>query len=228
MLRSLVVGGFAMLSLAMGSTAYAQSSCDAGITKAVARKVSCKLRLYAAAQKTGRAADAAKLTKCEEKFAASCAKAQSKNDCQAQTSSCAAIEAKADAAVDDLRGGPPPSPTTTPTATATATATLDPSRPCGQDPGGTCGGACERGDCGPAGFTGECVCLRPCGRDPGGTCGGICDFYPLEQCVEDAGGNCTCFLPCQALGGIGQCHGDCPPTMTCSFTGVPSNPCACF
>lgn len=228
MLRSLVVGGLAMLSLAMGGTAQAQSTCDAGITKAIARKVSCKLRVYAVAQRTGSAADAAKLTKCEEKFAASCARAQSKNDCQAQASSCAAIEARADAAVDDLRGTPPPS-TATPTATATATATLDPSRPCGTDPGGTCGGSCERGECGPGGVTGECVCVRPCGREADATCGGICDFYPFEQCVEDeATGNCTCFLPCQAIGGFGQCQGECPPMTTCSFTGEPSTPCACF
>src|SRR4030095_15009267 len=103
--RSLVVGGLAMLSLAVGGTALAQSGCDAGKTKAVAKKVSCKLKAYAAAQRTGEAVDAAKLTRCEEKFAALCAKAESKNDCPVQTSSCANLEAPADAAVDELRGG---------------------------------------------------------------------------------------------------------------------------
>src|SRR4030095_14434956 len=101
------------------------------------------------------------------------AKAESKNDCQVQTSSCANLEARADAAVDDLRGGPPATATPTPMATATATATLDPSRPCGTDPGGTCGGTCERGTCGLGGLSGECVCVRPCGREADATCGGI-------------------------------------------------------
>jgi hypothetical protein len=187
MYTSFVVGGIVAVWLALGGTAPAQSSCDAGVTKAVAKKVSCKLKVFAAAQKSGATADGARLTRCEEKFAAACAKAKSRNDCQAQTSSCAAIEAAADAAVDGLVGTP---------TTSTTTTTLDP--------------------------------LRPCGRDPNGTCGGICDLYPAEGCVEDASGNCVCFLPCQPLGGIGQCHGECAdPRASCSFTGDPSFPCAC-
>ena len=136
MVGSFVVGGLVVLSLALGGTAQGQSSCDAGVTKALAKKVSCKLKVFAAAQKSGVAVNTAKLTKCEGKFAASCVKAQSKGDCQAQTSTCDALEAMADAAVDDLNGAPP---TTTTASTSTTTTTLDPFRPCGRDPGGRAG-----------------------------------------------------------------------------------------
>jgi len=222
---SFAVGGIVAFSLALGATAAAQSSCDAGVTKAIAKKVSCKLKIFAMAQQRGVTADGAKLARCEDKFAATCAKAKSRNDCQAQTSSCTAIEAAADQAVDDLRG----TSTTSSTTTSTTTTTLDPLRPCGRDPDQTCGGTCERGTCGAAPLNGDCVCLRPCGRESNGTCGGVCDFYPAEGCVEDQSGNCVCFLPCQPFGGIGQCARDCAdPTKHCTFTGVPSAPCACF
>jgi hypothetical protein len=193
MLASFVVGGIVVLSLSLGGTAQAQSSCDAGVTKALAKKVSCKLKVFAAAQKSGTPVDTVKLTKCEGKFASSCAKARSKGDCQAQTATCDALEAMADAAVDDLNGALP----TTTTSTSTTTTTLDP--------------------------------FRSCGRDPGGTCGGFCDGV-IDQCVQDdQTGACVCVSPpCQPIGGIGSCRGSCPSGETCTFTGDPSFPCACF
>jgi microcompartment protein CcmL/EutN len=119
-LASFVAGGLVALSLALGAVAQAQSSCDAGITKAVGTKVACKTKIIAKAQKEGVAADPAKLAKCETKFASSCAKAQSKGDCSTQTQACDAMQATADACVDSLTeesttttSTPPPTTSTT-------------------------------------------------------------------------------------------------------------------
>src|SRR4029453_17459642 len=120
MLASFVVGGLVALSLALSGVAQAQSSCDAGVTKAAGKKVACKTKVIAKAQQRGVAVDTVKLAKCESKFTSSCTKAQSKGDCTAQTQPCDAIEATADACVDDLSGG---SPTTTSTTTASTTTT---------------------------------------------------------------------------------------------------------
>ena len=97
MVRSFAAGGILAVSVALGGIAQAQSSCDAGVTKAVAKKVSCKLKVFAAAQRIGITVDATKLTKCEVKFTAQCAGAQSKGDCSAQARTCVATEAVADA-----------------------------------------------------------------------------------------------------------------------------------
>ena len=200
------------------------SRCDAGVTKAVAKKVRCKLQVFAMAQRTGAPANGTRLTRCEDKFAAACSRARSRGDCQAQTATCAALETRADAAIDELRRA-----STSTTTTTTTSTTLDPLRPCGEDPDGTCGGACERGDCVRHSLSGTCVCSRPCGRDPDGTCGGICDFYPAEYCDEDQAGNCVCIFPCQALGGIGSCRGTCAdPRAVCSFNPPPLPSCACI
>jgi len=104
MRRSFLVGGLAALSLALSGVAQAQSSCDAGITKAAGKKVGCKFKVIATAQQTGVAADTARLAKCETKFASSCAKALARGDCIAQTATCDAIEVTADACVDSLSG----------------------------------------------------------------------------------------------------------------------------
>jgi hypothetical protein len=127
----------------------------------------------------------------------------------------------ADAAVDDLRGTPP---------TSTTTTTLNPQRPCGEDPDGMCGGVCERGECVRDSLTGTvCLCSGPCGRDSDGTCGGSCPLSPLEQCVSGQSGDCVCFLPCQALGGIGSCQGSCAdPRAVCSFAPPPFPSCSCI
>jgi len=103
-----------------GTPVQTASKCDGAVTRAVGKKVSCKLRVHAAAQETGSAVNPAKLTKCEGNFTAACAKAQSKGDCQAQTSSCAALEATADAAIDVL-GGATTTTSTTTTSTTTST-----------------------------------------------------------------------------------------------------------
>src|SRR5262245_39632717 len=94
----------AALSLTVGEVAQAQSSCDAGITKAVGKKVSCKTKVIAKAQRTGTTVDTTKLAFCETKFDAACAQAQFKGDCASQNQGCAAIEAAADGWVDSLSG----------------------------------------------------------------------------------------------------------------------------
>ena len=194
MVGSFVVGGLVVLSLALSGTAQGQSSCDAGVTKALAQKVSCKLKVFAAAQKSGAAVNTAKLTKCEGKFAASCVKAQSKGDCQAQTSTCDALEAIADAAVDNLNGAPP---TTTTASISTTTTTLDPFRPCGRDPGGTCGGICDGvvDQCVQDGQTGACVCVSPPCQAIGGigSCRGSCPSGSTCTFTGDPSLPCTCF-----------------------------------
>src|SRR5262245_2479322 len=104
MFASFVLRGVVALSLALGGVAQAQSSCDAGITKAAGKKVACKTKVIAKAQETGSAPDTTKLARCETKFALSCARAQSDGDCAAQNQECAAIEAAADGWVDSLSG----------------------------------------------------------------------------------------------------------------------------
>jgi hypothetical protein len=104
MTASFVVRGFVALSLTAGGIAQAQSTCDAGITEAAAKKVACKLNVIARAQKRGNTVDTAELARCETKFAWSCAKARGKGVCTLQTEECDAIEAEADACVDSLSG----------------------------------------------------------------------------------------------------------------------------
>jgi hypothetical protein len=106
MRRMVVVGGLVALSLALGGAAWAQSKCDARVTTALARKVRCKLKTYAAAQEHGSAVNTSRLSGCEATFEGKCGKAQAKGGCQAQAASCAELEITADAAVDALRGTP--------------------------------------------------------------------------------------------------------------------------
>src|SRR5262245_49615783 len=87
-----VVVGLVALSLALGDAAFAQSKCDARVTTAVARKVRCKLKAFAAAQENGGAANTSRISRCEATFARKCVKAQARGGCQGQTSSCAQLE----------------------------------------------------------------------------------------------------------------------------------------
>ena len=93
-----IMAGLAF-ALAIGGTASAQSKCDAGITKAAGKKVFCKAKVNSKAQKNGTTPDAAKLTKCEDKFTKDCNKAQGQGDCQTQLQPCPLIEAEVDTCV---------------------------------------------------------------------------------------------------------------------------------
>ena len=75
-LAGVAIGCFAFLAAAPG-VALAASECDAGITKAAGKKEGCLCGVYAKSQAKNLAPDPTKLQKCKDKFAASCAKAQS-------------------------------------------------------------------------------------------------------------------------------------------------------
>ena len=102
----LVAIAFLALSLAGGGVAQAQSKCDSGISKAVGKKVYCKLKVIAKGQRYGQLPDPLKLTKCEQKFDQACLKAQGKGDCAQQNQPCLAIELEADACVAIIDGSP--------------------------------------------------------------------------------------------------------------------------
>src|SRR5262249_46105704 len=127
MLASLVLRGLVILSLALGGVAHAQSKCDVGVTKAVAKKVSAKLKVIAKGQQKGQPPDTRKLAKADTKFTDNCTKAKSKNDCQVQTSTCAALELTADAAIDVLSGETTPTTTSSTTPSSTTTSSTTPS-----------------------------------------------------------------------------------------------------
>ena len=179
----------AILALALTSdVVHARSSCDAGVTKAVATKVSCKLKVIALAQQTGTTPNQAKIANCETRFASKCGKAQSKGDCAAQSGSCAALETKADAAVDELAGTPP---TTTNTTTTTSTTVasgcsgdvfFEPCSGCGRT--GQCLAVCNTG-CSVVGCVmtnGGAVCTDDSACAPGSVCVGIgCASLPQGQ-----------------------------------------------
>jgi hypothetical protein len=101
-MRAIAIVAGLVLTLAIGGTASAQSKCDAAITKAAGKKVSCKAGVVANGQKKGIAPDAAKLAKCEEKFNKSCNKGQAQGDCSTQTQPCPLIEAEVDSCVNDI------------------------------------------------------------------------------------------------------------------------------
>jgi hypothetical protein len=106
-MRLIAIGALFAFSLALGGFAQAAASkCDSGVTKAAGKKVYCKAKVISLAQKKGTTPDSTKLGKCETKFTSSCQKAQTAADCSAQTQSCAATEAEADACVVTISGSP--------------------------------------------------------------------------------------------------------------------------
>jgi len=109
-MRLMAIGALFAFSLAIAGAAQAAGSkCDSGITKAAGKKVYCKAKENSKAQKTGTAPDATKLTKCEQKFMASCTKAQAAGDCSVQTETCAQTEIEADVCVVTISGPASPS-----------------------------------------------------------------------------------------------------------------------
>jgi hypothetical protein len=193
---ALAIAGVVALSLALGVVAHAQSSCDSGVTKAAAKKVTCKLKVFAAAQKTGAGVNAAKLAKCENKFTEKCGKARAKGDCEVQTQTCDEIESEADAAVDTLSSG---RPTTTSTTATTTTATTTTTSTTTTTPGFVC---CVLAPdlvprCHHAAFPASASECASIGGTPGPP-GTVCDAS--GACVEPPGAPGDC---CQALDGRG-------------------------
>ena len=95
-MKKIVLGVVFGVLLAAPASWAAASKCDAGISKAVGKKVYCQCGVYAKAQKKGLTPDAAKLAKCGTKFISSCGKAKAAADCAVQTGTCANKESQAD------------------------------------------------------------------------------------------------------------------------------------
>ena len=98
MTKKMVLGLVFGAVLAAATSWAAASKCDAGISKAVGKKVACQCSVYSKAQKKGLPVDLAKLAKCGTKFISSCGKAQANADCAVQTGTCANKELQADSA----------------------------------------------------------------------------------------------------------------------------------
>ena len=80
--------------------------CNAAVTKALGKKMACRLAQYAQGQKKGVAPDATKLAARDSKFAAACTKANSKGVCEAGHADCAGKESAADTDSAALAGSP--------------------------------------------------------------------------------------------------------------------------
>jgi hypothetical protein len=106
---ALAVGLAAMVVVAAGTVAFAQgigNTCNAGVTKALAKKMKCRLGVYAQGQKKGVAPDSTKLATCDSKFSAACSKANSKGVCDAGHADCAGKESAADTCSASLAASP--------------------------------------------------------------------------------------------------------------------------
>jgi hypothetical protein len=110
--------------------------------------------------------------------------------------------------------------TSTTTSTTTTTTTLDPFRPCGRDPDGTCGGLCDSffDDCVQDDQSGACVCVPgPCRAVGGiGSCGGTCQDPRAICTLFPVPGGCVCIIPC-AGSGAPPCDPACQPGQGCIF-----------
>ena len=92
----------------VGGKAFAQgigNTCNAGVTKALGKKMACELGLYAQAQKKGVAVNSTKLASCMSKFGAACTKANSKGGCDTAHANCAGKESAADSDAAALSPG---------------------------------------------------------------------------------------------------------------------------
>lgn len=102
--RTLVMlAGLALMLLAAGAWG-AESKCDAGITKAVGKKVSCESNVIAKAESTGLPPDVDKILKCRSQFEDACTKAKEANDCVLQSETCAEMAARAESCLTELTG----------------------------------------------------------------------------------------------------------------------------
>ncbi len=222
--------GVALLvsDITAGTALAVGSQCDASITRAAARKNSCKARVIAKGQRYGLAPDATKLARCEEVFDKGCTRAKAQGDCIVQLGTCAEVETQVDSCIVSTTAGTgsttttttvPAASTTTTVTTPTTTTTMTPVS-CGDFP--TCNGPCPVGE----------VCeYRPLGV---GSC--VCAPAPNPDCVGGSafptcGGTCPAGLVCQPVS-EGQCISDfnyavfdcrcVSPTASCAETCNPS------
>ena len=104
MVTRLKLAGAAIASIAFLAAAPGAAlagKCSSGEAKATGKKASCKGSVFSKAAAKNLPADPAKLQKCEDKFSASFAKAQSAGDCTSGVTA-GAEETKVDNFVNDL------------------------------------------------------------------------------------------------------------------------------
>jgi hypothetical protein len=105
-MRFVMIGAVLAFAVANGGVAFAQSKCDAAITKAAGKKAACKAGIHGKAQQKGLTPDPIKLGKCSAKFDKACQKAKTKGGCTDQSQTCAQIEAEVDSCVTTISGSP--------------------------------------------------------------------------------------------------------------------------
>jgi len=177
------------LTFALSSGAWAQSKCDAGKLKEYGKKIYCLAKLDSKAAKTGTAIDSAKETKCHDKFAEKCAKAEQKGDCTAAVKSCGDLTTEADLCRDAGVGLGTSTTTTVVDPTTTTTVVGGCVGGGTAAPGESCSGnaECCSGVCDPGLDAPGVVCSEFC-------IGGVCDAC-LEGCAPGTTED-TCFNEC--------------------------------
>jgi hypothetical protein len=103
-MRRLSIAVAVLFMVGAAGTALAQSKCDAGVAKAIGKKVSCECGAVAKAITKGGSPD---FSKCTTKFTSACGKATGVGDCSVQTKPCATKESEADTFVADHCSGSP-------------------------------------------------------------------------------------------------------------------------
>src|SRR5437016_5810026 len=107
-MRRLSIALAVLFMVGAAGTALAQSKCDAGVTKATGKKVSCKCGVIAKGFAKATPPDVAKLMKCQDKFTAKCSKAQTAGDCVVQPATdCGKKETEVDTFVASFCAGSP-------------------------------------------------------------------------------------------------------------------------
>ena len=181
-------------------TVVAASECQGAKIGAVAKKASCRLKLYAKQVAKGQPLDTAKLAACGEKMSDAFAKAQSGDDCTTNADA-AAIEQKVDDFITDVVGSldVPATATTTTTSTTVVCVTTTGAftlcgRMCGSSARCPAGQTCSDASAG-------CSCVGdpiPCGdarlgvQCMYGDCPTGFDCRGPAECAGSVGLPCTC------------------------------------
>jgi len=218
----LSIGVAVVVAVGAANVAFAQSNCDSTITRAAGKKVACKAGVISKAQKSGGPPDAARLAKCEAKFANACGNGRAAGDCVVQLGSCASVEATVDACVATLMASTVPTTTTTTIVPVCGNGVVEPPEACD---GATC--PPQPYPFYPDGCNDACQC---CARDS--ACYvrgfGVQGFLRIPCCS-----GLRCLEPPMEFGpnATGACYrscaqpADCSPPYVCSPAGVCLQPC---
>ena len=216
MVKSLVAGGLLAMSLALGGSAQAQSSCDAGVTKALGQEGELQAQAVRGGPEEG---DGRRLRQARQ--VRSEVRRLVRQGAEPGRLSGPGVELRRPRGEGRCRRRRPPGhapATTTTSTTASTTTTLDPFRPCGRGPDGMCGGLCDSffDDCVQDDQSGACVCVPgPCRAVGGiGSCGGTCQDPRAVCTLFPVPGGCVCIIPC-AGSGAPPCDPACQPGQGC-------------